>query len=63
MQRWQDAAVAMVKMQLGQIGFGVSYDFTTSEFITASRAQGGFELAMTYEFGDCAGTAQSCPDF
>lgn len=63
MYRWDDAAVAMVKLQLGQVGFGISYDFTTSEFITASRAQGGFELALTYEFGDCAGRAQGCPTF
>lgn len=63
MYRWQDAAVAMVRMQFGQLGFGISYDFTTSEFITASQAQGGFELALTYEFGDCAGNGQSCPTF
>lgn len=63
MYRWNDAAVAMVKMQLGQIGFGVSYDFTTSEFIAASRAQGGFELALTYDFGDCKGSGQGCPIF
>lgn len=63
MYRWQDAAVAMLKLQVGQLGFGLSYDFTTSEFIAASKAQGGFELAVTYEFGDCAGTGQICPSF
>lgn len=63
MYRWQDAAVVMVKMQFGQFGFGVSYDFTTSEFITASRAQGGFELVLTYEFGECKGSGQVCPTF
>jgi type IX secretion system PorP/SprF family membrane protein len=63
MYRWDDAAVAMLKLQFGQIGFGASYDFTTSEFTAASKSQGGFELGLTYDFGECGGTGQSCPIF
>ncbi len=61
--RWEDAAVAMAKLQLGQIGLGLSYDFTTSNFTAASKSQGGFELGLTYDFGKCNGSGQSCPTF
>lgn len=60
MYRWNDAAVAMAKLQFGQVGLGLSYDFTTSEFTAASKAQGGFELALTYEFGNCISNGIPC---
>lgn len=63
MYRWNDAAVAMIKLQLGQVGLGLSYDFTTSEFVAASKAQGGFEIGITYDFGNCDNGGQSCPTF
>jgi type IX secretion system PorP/SprF family membrane protein len=63
MYRWDDAAVAIMKFQFGQVAIGASYDFTTSEFTAASRAQGGFELVLNYNFGECGGTGQSCPTF
>jgi type IX secretion system PorP/SprF family membrane protein len=63
MYRWNDAAVAMAKFQFGQVAIGLSYDFTTSEFTAASKSQGGFELVLNYNFGECGGTGQSCPTF
>jgi type IX secretion system PorP/SprF family membrane protein len=63
MYRWQDAAVAMAKLQLGKIGVGVSYDFNTSTLMAASRSQGGFEVGLTYDFGDCETGGSGCPTF
>ena len=63
MYRWQDAAVAMAKLQLGKLGVGVSYDFNTSTLMAASRSQGGFEIGLTYDFGDCETGGEGCPTF
>lgn len=63
MYRFEDAAVVMTKFQFGQVGIGLSYDFTTSEFSAASKSQGGFELVLNYNFGECTGEGQSCPTF
>lgn len=63
MYRWQDAAVAMAKLQLGKVGVGLSYDFNTSSLMAASRSQGGFEIALTYDFGECETGGSICPTF
>jgi type IX secretion system PorP/SprF family membrane protein len=43
-----DAAVALIGMNIGQLGFGLSYDVTTSEFHKATDYQGGIEFSVIY---------------
>ena len=47
--RWNDALIPVIKLDLYEFGFGVSYDANTSQLKTASQLQGGFELTATYK--------------
>lgn len=60
--RFGDAIIPVVKWQRNQLGVGISYDFNISELITASNANGGFELAISYNIGDCTQSFY-CPTF
>jgi type IX secretion system PorP/SprF family membrane protein len=61
--RWDDAVVGIVKLQLGAATVGVSYDFTTSNLVAASKSQGGFELVFSYNIGECENGGGGCPRF
>ena len=61
--RWNDAIAAMMKLQLKKVGIGLSYDFSSTDLVGVSKAHGGFEVALTYEFGDCDNFEQTTPLF
>lgn len=48
MYRYKDAAIPMVKVDYGPIGFGMSYDLNISKLAAASNTQGGLELSFIY---------------
>jgi type IX secretion system PorP/SprF family membrane protein len=47
-----DAAIAYVSFLYKTLRIGGAYDFNVSGFRDATRAQGAFELALNYEFGE-----------
>ena len=47
--RWNDALIPVIKMDIYEFSFGVSYDANVSQLKTASQVQGGFELTATYK--------------
>jgi type IX secretion system PorP/SprF family membrane protein len=64
MYRINDAAVADVGYHLNKLIIGVSYDFNTSALNTATNGQGGFELSVSYVFGNHSNNpAVVCPKF
>jgi type IX secretion system PorP/SprF family membrane protein len=64
MYRLGDAAVADVGYHLKSLVIGLSYDFNTSAFKSATNGQGGFELSLTYVFHrKPANPAEVCPKF
>jgi type IX secretion system PorP/SprF family membrane protein len=46
--RWNDAVMPVVKMDLYKLGIGLTYDVNISKLRQASRAQGGFEVTLSY---------------
>ncbi len=60
--RFGDAIVPVVKWQRNQLGVGFSYDVNVSELVTASNSNGGFELAVSYNVGNCTERFY-CPTF
>ena len=63
--RWDDAFIPVVKLDLSQFSFGLSYDVNMSKLKTASQSRGGFELTLSYR--NCSvGADRSglpCPKF
>lgn len=49
MYRLKDAAIPMVRLDYGQIGFAFSYDLNVSNLSSASNSQGGMELSFIYK--------------
>jgi hypothetical protein len=47
--RWSDAFIPVLKLQLGRIGFGFSYDVNVSSLKTVSQTRGGFEMTASYK--------------
>lgn len=46
--RWNDAVMPVVKLDYYNVGIGATYDVNISKLRPASRAQGGFELTLSY---------------
>jgi type IX secretion system PorP/SprF family membrane protein len=46
--RWNDAVMPVVKLDLYKMALGLTYDINISKLRPASRAQGGFELTLSY---------------
>jgi type IX secretion system PorP/SprF family membrane protein len=46
--RWNDAFIPVVKLDVHNIAFGLSYDVNVSKLTTASNWRGGFELTASY---------------
>lgn len=46
--RWNDAVMPVVKLDYYKLGVGVTYDVNISKLRQASRAQGGFEITLSY---------------
>ncbi len=46
--RWNDAVMPVVKLDYYHLGIGLTYDVNISKLRQASRAQGGFELTLSY---------------
>lgn len=47
-----DAAIAYLSFLFKTLRVSAAYDFNVSGLSTATKGQGGFELALNYEFGD-----------
>lgn len=54
-----DAAIAYLSFLYKTLRVGAAYDFNVSDFRKATNAQGAFELALTYEFGEVK--TKQCP--
>ena len=54
-----DAAVAYLSFLYKTLRVGAAYDFNVSGFKKATQAQGAFELALNYEFGEVK--TKKCP--
>lgn len=54
-----DAAIAYLSFLYKTLRVGAAYDFNVSGLRKASKAQGAFELALTYEFGEVK--TKQCP--
>lgn len=66
MYRWNDAFIPVIKLDVSNFSFGLSYDVNISKLSTASQSRGGFELTLTYRncaFGSEWSKAQPCPSF
>lgn len=46
--RWSDALIPVIKLEIHNINFGLSYDINISKLTAASKLRGGFELTMAY---------------
>lgn len=46
--RWNDAFIPVVKLDVHNISFGLSYDVNVSKLTTASNWRGGFEFTASY---------------
>ena len=46
--RWRDAIIASMHFDVGNLGFGFSYDINTSKLRTASTLKGGFEISVRF---------------
>jgi type IX secretion system PorP/SprF family membrane protein len=46
--RFNDAVIPQVYFELGDLGFGVSYDLNVSTYKAASKLQGGPEISLKY---------------
>lgn len=46
--RYNDAVVPVIKFDVQQLSFGLSYDINTSTLAPASLNRGGFEISLTY---------------
>ena len=46
--RWSDAIIPQVRLELGNIGFGVSYDINISSFKELTKLNGGIEFSLKY---------------
>lgn len=56
-----DAAIAYLSFLYKTLRVGAAYDFNTSNFRSATKGQGAFELALNYEFGEVkAGKRKKC---
>jgi type IX secretion system PorP/SprF family membrane protein len=49
MYRWSDAFIPTVKLQIGKINFGLSYDVNVSSLKTVSQGRGGFEITASFK--------------
>lgn len=49
MYRLRDAAIPMVRIDYGPVGFAFSYDMNISKLSAASNTQGGMELSFIYK--------------
>jgi len=47
--RWKDAIIPVAKLEFKPFAVSVSYDANISQLKSASRGQGGFELALSYQ--------------
>jgi type IX secretion system PorP/SprF family membrane protein len=47
--RWKDALIPVSKLEFKPFALSVSYDVNLSQLKPASRGQGGFELALSYQ--------------
>lgn len=47
--RWTDAFIPVVKLDLGKMALGFSYDVNVSKLTVASQARGGFEVTGSYK--------------
>lgn len=47
--RLNDAIVPIVRVRLGNIESGISYDVNTSSLMSASMSRGGYEFTLTYK--------------
>jgi type IX secretion system PorP/SprF family membrane protein len=47
--RWNDAVIPTVKLNMYNLGVGMSYDVNISQLKTASQFRGGFELTLSYK--------------
>lgn len=54
-----DAAIAYLSFLYKTLRIGAAYDFNVSGLRRATKAQGAFELALNYEFGDIK--TKQCP--
>ncbi len=65
--RWKDAVIPVAKLEMKPIAVSVSYDANISALRAASRGQGGFEVALTYQkFTRSLNSSQDavrCPKF
>ncbi len=65
--RWADAFVPVVKLDLGKVALGFSYDVNVSKLTIASQARGGFEVTGSYKsFLNIRNTSlyqSKCPKF
>jgi type IX secretion system PorP/SprF family membrane protein len=64
--RWNDAFIPVVKLDYGQLSFGLSYDVNMSKLKTASQSRGGFEFTLSYRncvIGAERSTGVACPKF
>ncbi len=48
--RWNDAIIAHLFFDWQNLRLGVSYDFNTSQFVTATHVRGGLEISLLYIF-------------
>jgi type IX secretion system PorP/SprF family membrane protein len=63
--RWNDAFIPVVKLDYGQLSFGLSYDVNVSKLKTASQSRGGFEFTLSYRNCSIGGNNNDlpCPKF
>lgn len=55
-----DAAITYVSFLYKTLRIGGAYDFNVSGFRNATRAQGAFEIALNYEFGEVKEKRKKC---
>jgi Type IX secretion system membrane protein PorP/SprF len=48
MYRWNDAVIPVLKLNIYNLGVGLSYDINISKLKTASQWRGGFEFTLGY---------------
>ena len=65
--RWKDAIIPVVKLEFKPMSVSVSYDANLSQLKPASRGQGGFEIALSYQKylnrSNSSSEAVRCPVF
>lgn len=61
--RWKDALIPVVKLEKRPFAISMSYDANVSQLNTVSKAQGGFELGLSYQISLNRETGILCPKF